>query len=292
MHGRGCAFLFGLCLVASFASPQAQPAILDLRVNTPAALVSFAERVEHMNRQELVSALARAGLPVPSRVDVTLLTEEDPRARAIPRWVVGRAFGSETVMILPARIGTYPYGSLESVIWHEIAHLALFIQAGGHALPRWFHEGVATSVESDWGFTTSVRLGFAIASEPDLPAVERLFASEAEPGTSRAYLLAAVLVSDLRRRYGANAPGGIAGLVSQGTPFDQAFLQYTGSTPGRVAARAWDPYRQWTNWIPTVTSRTAVWTLTLALALVAFVVTLRKRARRRRLWDEEERLFD
>ena len=277
-----------LVLEVGLIGLHAQEARLDLRVEAPPSLAELAARVEGLDRQQLAAALTRAGLPAPPRVDLTLVPEEDPLARAIPRWVVGFASGRQEVTILPARIGAYPYGSLESVVWHEVAHLALSIQAGGQPLPRWFHEGVATSVERDWGFTTGVRLGLALAAEPDLPAVERLFVSEAEPATARAYLLAAVVVSDLRRRHGADAPGAIAGLVRQGVPFARAFAQYTGSTPGVTAARAWAPYGRWTTWIPTLTSGSAVWMLTMVLALLAFAVTLRKRARRRRMWDEQD----
>lgn len=277
-----------LVLAAGLAGLGAQQARLDLRVEAPPSLAGLAARVEDVDREQLAAALSRAGLPAPSRVDLTLLAEEDPRAGAIPRWVVGFASGRQAVTILPTRIGAYPYGSLESVVWHEVAHLALSIQAGERALPRWFHEGVATSVERDWGFTTGVRLGLAIAAEPDLPVVERLFASGVEPETTRAYLLAAVAVSDLRRRHGADAPGAIAGLVARDVPFARAFAQYTGSTPGEAAARAWAPYRRWTAWIPTLTSGSAVWMLTMLLACIAFAVTLRKRARRRRMWDGQD----
>jgi hypothetical protein len=265
---------------------DAQPAPFDMRIEAPPVLAPLVERVANLDRTALVAALARAGLPVPPRVDLTLLSEDDPRARAIPRGVVGRATGGSVVEILPARIGPYPYGSLESVLWHEIAHVALSRQAGQRALPRWFHEGVATSVERDWGLSAGLRLRLAVATEPDLPAVERLFASAPGSETVRAYLLAAVLVSDLRQRHGAAIPGRIAGLVARGVPFRAAFEQYTGNTPGAAAARAWESYRRWTTWIPAVTSGSAVWFLTMTLACVAFVVRLRRRARRRRNWDE------
>jgi hypothetical protein len=261
-----------------------------LRIVAPPSLVGVAAQAEAVNRIALGEALARAGLPVPPRVEVTLLAEDDPRGRAIPQWVVGLAVGEGEITILPQRVGAYPYGSLESVVWHEVAHLALSIQTRGGAVPRWFHEGVATSVERDWGLTTGLRLGFALAAEPDLPALERLFASASQPETSRAYLLAAVVVSDLRRRHGADAPGAIAGLVADGVPFARAFEQYTGEPQGFVAARAWEPYRRWSNWVPVLTSGSAVWTLTLVLAGVAFGVTLRRRARRRRAWDEQDLL--
>jgi hypothetical protein len=40
--------------------------------------------------------------------------------------------------------------------------------------------------------------------------------------------------------------------------------------------------------VSVATSEAAVWGLILAIALVAFIATSRRRARRRRQWDEEE----
>ena len=124
-----------------------------------------------------------------------------------PGWIVGRAFDSSDVVIFPARVGSYPYGSLESVVWHEVVHLALSAQAGDRPLPRWFHEGVAMSVEKGWGVTSQVRLLLATGGHPGLADLGRLFDSEAQLETASAYLLAAALVSDMRRRHGAAAPG-------------------------------------------------------------------------------------
>jgi len=76
--------------------------------------------------------------------------------------------------------------------------------------------------------------------------------------------------------------------VARGTLFAHAFELQTGETPDEAAARAWQRYRRWTSWVPVVTSGSALWNGILALAFIAFMSTLRKRARRRRQWDEEE----
>jgi len=97
---------------------------------------------------------------LPERIAVVLLPEDDPRARAIPVWVVGLAAGAQDVVILPQRVLAYPYDSIESVFRHEVAHLALSARAGGRPLPRWFHEGVAMSVDAGWSLSGQLRLLF------------------------------------------------------------------------------------------------------------------------------------
>ena len=275
-------------LLASASGLMSQSGQLDLRVEAPTSLASAADRVRRIDRQSLAEAVARAGLTVPPGIRVTLIAEDDPRARGTPVWIVGMASGSREIAIFPERIGSYPYDSLESVVWHEVVHLALSAQASGQPLPRWFHEGVAMSVERGWGVTNRVQLLLAAGGSPGLADLERLFSSEIQPETASAYLLAAALVSDLRRRHGAAAPGAIVNRVARGAVFGEAFALETRETPDEAAARAWQGYRRWTSWIPAVTSTFSLWIGILLLTVVAFLTTLRKRWRRRRQWDLEE----
>ena len=258
-------------------------------MTAPAALEPVAARLRSLDWQPLASALTNAGLNLPSTVRVTLVDERDARAAAMPWWVVGFATGTEDVVIFPARIGSYPYESLESVLRHEVVHLALSARSEGR-LPRWVHEGVAVSVETEWNFGGDVRLVLAAARNPGMADLAGLFDSDTYLGNANAYRLAAALVNDIRSRHGPAIPGQIAARVATGVPFERAFELETGETPDAVAARVWAQYRRWTAWLPVVTGESAIWTVILALAFVAFVAQFRKRARRRRRWAEEEEL--
>ena len=284
--GIGAALVTVMLLmsVSGFARQRA----LDLTVDAPASLAPVAERVRRLDREPLARALARAGLELPPQIRVTLIDEDDARARAVPPWIVGFAFGQRDVVIFPGRIGQYPYDSLESVVWHEVVHLALSAQGGDRALPRWFHEGVAMSIERGWGVTSQARLLLAAGGNVDLVGLERLFNAGAEPESASAYLLAAALVSDLQRRHGSAVPGAIVDRVAGGADFADAFVLETGDTPDEAAARAWQVYRRWTGWIPTVTSTFSLWIGIMVLAVVAYLVVRHRRSRRRRQWDEEE----
>jgi hypothetical protein len=285
--GTGAA-LTVVMLLASAAGAAPQRRELDLTVETPVSLAPAAERVRRVDRQQLAEALTRAGLTIPSDIRVTLIAEGDLRARATPVWIVGQASGPHDIAIFPERIGAYPYDSLESVVWHEVVHLALAAQANDQPLPRWFHEGVAMSIEKGWGVTSQVRLLLAAGGSVGLADLEGLFNSETEPETATAYLLAAALVSDLRQRHGAAVPGAIVDRVARGADFAEAFALETGETPDEAAAGAWQIYRRWTSWIPVATSAFSLWIGILLLAVAAFLATLRKRWRRRRQWDQED----
>src|SRR5690606_18606669 len=126
-------------------------------------------------------AMALAGLELPSSVSVVLIDRDDSAYGQTPPWVVGTASYPGRIVIYPDRIGSYPYDSLEAVLIHELAHVSLSERAAGGFLPRWFHEGVAVSVESGWGIGSQVRLLLAAQRDPEIDDVSRLFASDSLP---------------------------------------------------------------------------------------------------------------
>lgn len=225
---------------------------------------------------------------MPRRIVVTLIPRDDPRALSTPRWIVGLASGSSDIRIFPDRTGGYPHDSLETVVRHEIVHLALNTRADGRPLPRWFHEGMAVTIESGWGARDELRLLMTALDPPSLADISRLFASDAYPDTTQAYLLSAALADDIRERHGSDVPGRIAGQVAAGQPFDAAFRTVTGESVEDAAARAWRGYREVSRWFPVLTSSSTIWTFIFVLSGVAFVVRVRRRRQLRRQWDEED----
>ena len=260
----------------------------DLVIDGPPSLAGAAGRIRSVDLSQLDADLRRAGLRLPQRIEVLLVPDDDVRARAIPRWVVGLAAGGQNVVILPQRVLPYPYDSIESVFRHEVAHLALSAAAGGRPLPRWFHEGVAMSVDAGWDLSGRLRLLFEMTKGPGTTDLARLFAADAQPEAALAYGLSAALVADVGRRHGAESIGRIAARVGTGEPFARAFSLETGESPDAAAVRAWGAYRRWTAWVPAFTSGTALWAGILALAIVAYAARRRRRAQRKRQWEEED----
>jgi hypothetical protein len=271
-----------LALILAFAPSPAEVFGWEVSIDAPPSLDASVARIRRLDPEPLEEALGRAGLALPGTVQVTLIPETDPRAGEVPGWIVGLALGVQDVVIFPERVASYPYDSLESVVRHEVVHLALSAAAAGGQLPRWFHEGVAVSVEMGWTFGDDLRLLLAAATRPATADLALLFQSDTQPQTADAYRLAAVLVEDVRRRHGATTPGAIAARVAAGMPFSHAFVLETGETADAAAARAWPSFRRWTTWVSFVTSGTALWTVILALAFLAFFAQRTRQARRRR----------
>ena len=274
-------------LVALLLATDLTAAATELTI-IPSSSSPAASRIGAIDLGRLGADLERAGLTLPPRIVVTLIEDADPRARAVPDWIAGLALEPDGIVIFPGRILSYPYDSIESVFRHEVAHLALSARAGGRAMPRWFHEGLAMSVDAGWGVAGQLRLLLEMTGSPGTADLARLFDSDTQAASAVAYGLSAALVADIQHRHGRGTPGAIAARMADGVPFARAFQLETGETPDEAASRAWAGYRQWTVWVSMVSSDAAIWGLILAIALVAFIVTSRRRARRRQQWDDEE----
>jgi hypothetical protein len=289
---RALFVLIASCLLVAAvpAAPQdrVETAVEGLTLDAPPSLDGIAAVVQQIDLARLADDLHQAGLALPRRLDVALLPDDAPLARRTPDWIVGLASGTSDIVIFPQRVLPYPHDSIESVFRHEVVHLALATRANDQPLPRWFHEGVAMSVDTGWGASGQARLLFAMIGNPGVADLSRLFATGAQSESSQAYGLSAALVADVRRRHGSAVPGAIATHVGLGVPFDLAFRMETGERPDEAAALAWATYRRWTGWIPAATGSTALWGLILALSFLAFAVRRRRRARRAWLSDEDD----
>lgn len=107
----------------------------------------------------------------------------------MPQWVAGVAH-SESGEIMIARHG--PDGApttLEQLLKHEMAHVALHRATGGADVPRWFHEGVAEATEGGISLTRSQSLAGMIfgAGVPNFEELEKLFYGQDKTKVSAAY---------------------------------------------------------------------------------------------------------
>lgn len=241
------------------------------------------------DRWERVAELV--GLPTPGPpIRVLLVPEEDLLARRTPRWVEGFAVAEESaVVLLPERISSYPYDSLEALLTHEVTHVLLARAAGGRTLPRWFHEGVALLAARDWQLADRERLlvGGVSGVTPSTAALERAFSGEGY-ATDTAYAIAGALVQDLVRRHGRDVVAAIAREVAAGRSFPDAFAVATGASLRDFEAAFWRRFRLLYRWLPFATSGTALWLGVTALAIAAMTRRRARDAAIRRRWAEEE----
>jgi len=286
--------LAAVCALALAAAAQAQPPAgapppPRLLIEAPAELAGRADELARLPPARLESAMRLVGLDEPgSPIHVLLAAEGSPAARAAPSWVAGYALGARGLVVLfPARTPSYPDGSLEELLGHEVAHVLIDRAAGGADLPRWFHEGLATVAGGSWGLADRSRLVRLDRERGGLASLDRRFAG-GPAEVERAYAFSGAFVRSLLQRHGQGAPAAVLAEAARGLPFEAAFARATGEPLAAAEAAFWRRHDLLNRWLPLLTSSLTLW---LAIAALALWAARRRRARAAALlrqWEEEE----
>ena len=233
---------------------------------------------------ELVG-LSDGGAPI----HVVLAAEDHPLALRVPAPVAGYAVPErDLAVLLPYRVPSYPYDSLDEVLLHELTHVLASRAAGGRPLPRWWNEGLALLASRGWSIEdrSRVLLG-AVAGVADTAALEASF----DRGTqqSAAYAISGALVHNLVQRHGVELVAATLAGVASGSDFETAFAAAAGIPLAQDVEGFWRRYLFWYRWLPFLTSGAALWASVTGLAILAGVRRRRRDAEIRRRWEAEER---
>ncbi len=290
-HATRAALLLAvlLAVMPGGASGAVEPPVLV--VEAPDELAGVARQTRALETGRLASIMRLTGLTDPGGPIRVLLAPESARlARDTPPWVAAFAnAGADVVVLFPARIGSYPYSSLETVLFHEVAHILTARAAGGGRIPRWFNEGLASAAERTWGLGARSRFAWEVVAggSRSATALEGLFYGS-DRDVARAYALSDAVVRDLLERYGADAPARILARMAGGAPFEAALFAVTGYPIEGVMLSFWARHDTWKSWISAAGHPFTQWSIITFLALAAIWSQRRRRRQRRRQWELEE----
>lgn len=234
-----------------------------------------------------LTGVAQAGAPIRVRV----AHEDSVLARETPSWIAGFAVAREDFVVLfPNRVGSYPHGSLENVLYHEIAHVLTSRAAGTQPVPRWFNEGLASAAERSGGLERRTRLAWELlAGEALTPAqLEGLFRRDRRDAV-RGYVVSDALVRHILQRHGPSAAARILRRMGRGESFALAVFSTTGVTVDEVFGDFWSRNVVWKRWVAFLGHPFTVWVFVTLLALVAIWRHRRRRLEQRLRWEVEER---
>ncbi len=290
---RLLAVALGLLPLVSLATDD--PSVVfdppPLIFEAPPRFAPLADRLQKVNPQTVSVAMELVGLQTTGPpITITLVPEDAEIARHTPSWVSGYALiPSGTIVLFPDRQVSYPHGSLEGLLLHELTHVFVMRVARGHTGPRWFEEGIAmvASGERDledraWGFWIGLT-----ATPTALEDMNRLF-GEGPPSVQKAYLLSEALVRYLMTSLGSDIPRRILAERADGVPFEDAVQTVTGRSLLELESGFWTQQTAWRRWIPVMTSSTIVWIVIMLVAWAAFRKQRRRAAAVKRQWEKEE----
>ena len=265
-----------------------------LRISAPPELAPVQKKLEAIAPQRFTDIAQTVGLAVPGPpIHVILAPETSDVAHQMDPWIAGFASNgpgeSEMVVLFPARTPSYPNGSLEDVLRHEVAHILIGRASAQRPIPRWFNEGLAMSVERGWRLQDEGHLIYqlAVGSRTSLDTLDQMFGGE-QPDVTRAYALSGALVRDLLQRHGAKTGAKILSRMNDGASFEHAFTETVGMSPDDAEAEFWQRQYTWAAWLPTLTSTTTLWLAVTAIALLAIVRRVMKNRAIEKKWLDEE----
>lgn len=263
---------------------------VELIVEAPPALAAAAAEVRALGDLDLSAPLALTGADgFGGPVRVVLAPEGSELARNVPSWVSGYAVPAQSAIVLfPSRVPSYPDGTMEALLRHELTHLLVARAAGGRPVPRWFNEGLAAVAAREWGIEDRARFALAILGHGPESAreLDRAFDS---PSVSRAYALSAAFVRSLLARFGPHTAAAILHLLAADVPFDDAFRRVTHESLPEAEWQFFGREALWSTWVPFLTSTTALWMGVTLLALYAIKRRRERDATMRAAWQAEER---
>jgi len=213
-----------------------------------------------------------------------------PEGAELPEWAVGVAYPELNLMVI--RSPRLIMGSLANPLetfTHELSHLILGKQFGKHPIPRWLNEGFAMYEAYEWNPSQDLLMARAVFAGRllSLDQLTRAFGGESFE-VQPAYLQSYSLVNYLISTYGREEFHSFVQRLARGQPFEQA-LQETFLLSPQSFEAGWKRYlRLRFNWIPILTSTTALWFLISSSLFGIYFIRKRKNRRILQRWRREE----
>jgi hypothetical protein len=305
--GALAAILLPRAALAATERPYDAPAVDVQRAGVPEVTPDYVTREEsgiklvfHPSAGVRAQALLSRALAVRSELGAQLgrdvLGTLEIRVAAAPAQMAGispapfpsgapsAAFsGAHLVVMSLGAPGALEPTDLDERLCHELAHLALDEAAGGHDVPRWFHEGYALHVsgEDAAARAEALVLGSLRDKLVDLREVDLRFPDgAASPASSLAAAEAADFVRFLIDRPGRDAFLAFLERLRAGEPFEAALASAYSASSSHIE-QLWrrDVAKRY-GFVPVFTGTTLLW---LVIALGVMLQNRRLAARRARV---------
>lgn len=227
---------------------------------------------------------------VPIAVRVAALPSDiPPEWSGLPTFAAGAADEpGGRILILLSRCGAYPFGDARQTLRHELSHVLLY-RSLGFQPPRWLDEGLAMRAGDEWGLSDELYSALALPAVArgswKLERVDSDFAG-GEGSVRRSYALAKGFVRDLFKD--DESVRAFVQEARRDRNVELAFIARFGMRPD-AAFSAWAKNLPWWGeWLVFLTSPSSLWTVVLALFILAAFAAWRRRRRLAALLDAEE----
>jgi hypothetical protein len=211
----------------------------------------------------------------------------------IPEWGIGAAVPRQRRIVLISPRHAKGDASPRQVLAHELSHVILGQALGQVRAPRWLDEGLAMYISHEWKLGRSVVVARALLFDSliplqDIAAVNTYGQARASLAYAESFLAVAFIVD----RFGDSALRELVRELARSGDIDLAMGISLGVTY-REFQLIWRDYvtRRF-NWAAVVSNPLVLWTLMLALFLLAYFLKRRHTRRTMERWRLNEEGVD
>jgi Peptidase MA superfamily len=208
---------------------------------------------------------------------------------SFPDWGAAAAIPLRRMIVLKSPVISPSGKSLEELMAHEYAHLAVSDRCGLYSPPRWFDEGVAMFVSSEWGWDDNLAMSKAAVFGDFIPLAEidnvnRFGESRAHVAYAQSYRA----VEYMERNYGKDGLRLFLQTIALGQSVDSALVVSVGSTEAGFQAELFDQLHSSYNITTLFMDTIWLWLFLAALVVIGFIVQRFRRRRYEKKWEREE----
>ncbi len=181
--------------------------------------------------------------------------------------------------------------SLAELLSHEYSHLALARRTGLFTAPRWFDEGLAMMISTEWSWSDNLAMSqasvfsqFPTLSEID--GVNMFNRGEAHV----AYALSYLAVDYFFDAYGIDAVNMFLDAVGSGKTIDEALMVPTGSNYEDFDREFRQTVLPRFNLVSLFMDTALFWVGLAVIVIIGAVLKFRKRRQYNKEWEEHEKL--
>jgi hypothetical protein len=179
---------------------------------------------------------------------------------------------------------------LSELLAHEYAHLALHNRTGRYSPPRWFDEGIAMLVSSEWSWSDNLAMSRAaifgqILSLEDIEMLNRFSSGKAHVAYAQSYLA----VNYLIREYGLEAVNIFLDEIARGSSVDDALMNSTGSDYKGFEREFYVYLVNRFNVVSLFMDTIYLWIFLALVVIVGAILKFRKKKDFYKKWEREEK---
>ncbi len=239
--------------------------------------------------------LVMLGDTLPYRPAVYLVGDQQQFNRLLggrfPDWGAAAAVPERGAIVVKSPDKFNVGKSLAELLAHEYAHLVVAHRSGFHSVPRWYDEGVAMLVSTEWSWSDNLAMGKAAVFGEFIPLskiemVNRFNQSQAQVAYAQSYLAVKYLIDN----YGGSALKRFLDAVSVGASLDDALMASCGASSQEFENEFREHLRLRYNIVTLFTDTMYLWIALALIVLVGVFLRYRKRRQYYKKWEQEETL--